>query len=230
VQVENNGSLPSIYKLFTLSAIYGLTLPELLAYYVDTEAAGRLHGSMQLASTHLCSVEGTNQNQAASLPRCSTGGAAADNTTLIAGSLHAQSDMPLATTLRLDGHKRRYAFIGRSDYTMYPLIRPGSFVEIDECEKVAPPAVYRTEYDRPIYFLELRTGYVCSWCQMSKDRILSIPHPLSPCRARSFVFPSEAEVIGRVTSILMRLTEVSQPQKVGNGVPVAQAHGDSAKV
>ena len=35
VQVENNESTPSIYKLFSLSAIYGVKLTDLLGMYLD---------------------------------------------------------------------------------------------------------------------------------------------------------------------------------------------------
>ena len=53
VQVENEGSVPSIQKLFTLSSIYGVSVQELFAAYVNLEAAARLHASMPIHSTRL---------------------------------------------------------------------------------------------------------------------------------------------------------------------------------
>src|SRR2546425_6346623 len=32
---------------------------------------------------------------------------------------------------------------------------------------------------RPIYFVELRNGYVCSWCQVDQGQLIVIPHPHS---------------------------------------------------
>ena len=48
VQVENEGSVPSIQKLFTLSSIYGVSAHELFAAYINLEAAARLHASMPI--------------------------------------------------------------------------------------------------------------------------------------------------------------------------------------
>ena len=39
---------------------------------------------------------------------------------------------------------------------MYPLLRPGSFVQIDSHVNRTHPSRWRTEFDRPIYFIELR--------------------------------------------------------------------------
>ena len=88
---------------------------------------------------------------------------------------------------------------------MYPLLRPGSFVQIDNQPTHMQAAEWRTEFDRPIYFVELRDGYACSWCEVRGSQLTLIPHPLSGCALRQFVYPSEAEIIGQVTGVAMRL-------------------------
>jgi hypothetical protein len=60
------------------------------------------------------------------------------------------------------------------------------------------------ESDRPIYFIETRNEYVCSLYDIVSGRLISIPHPLSPCCARVFTYPSEAEVIGLVIGVVAR--------------------------
>ena len=128
-------------------------------------------------------------------------------------------EVPVGLLQHLDLRRCRWGFIGLSDYTMYPLLRPGSLVQIDERYRPGPPTVHRSEYDRPIYFLELREAYVCSWCEFRKGKIIAVPHPLSGATTREFTFPNEVEVVGRVTAVAARLVPPPQQQ----GAPPAQA-------
>jgi hypothetical protein len=93
------------------------------------------------------------------------------------------------------------------DLTLHPMLRPGSFVQIDQRVKKVRVAQWRTEHDRPIYFIELREGYACAWCDLQDGCLLLLPHPLSPARVRRFNLGSEAEIIGQVTAVAMRLTD-----------------------
>src|SRR5262249_47853311 len=74
-----------------------------------------------------------------------------------------------------------YGVIGRSDYTMYPILRPGSIVEIDGSRRKPSAATWQDEHDRPIYFIEVRGGFLCSWCEVRDGHLLAIPHPHSKC-------------------------------------------------
>ena len=42
---------------------------------------------------------------------------------------------------------------------MYPLLGPGSFVQINDKDRKVETARWRNEYERPIYFVELHDGY-----------------------------------------------------------------------
>jgi hypothetical protein len=108
---------------------------------------------------------------------------------------------------------------GFRDYTLYPLLRPGSFVEIDPEQRNPRSRPIRSEFDRPIYFIDLRTEYACSWCEIIDDRLLLIAHPLSPIKPRSFAFPKDAEIIGQVTGVAMRV-----------GVPLAEPNEEILRV
>jgi hypothetical protein len=114
---------------------------------------------------------------------------------------------------------RHNGYIGIEDYTLHPLIRPGSLVEIDAGQRKLSPARWMTEYDRPIYFVEVRDGYVCSWCQVDHGQLIVIPHPHSRQDIRRFEYPSQAEIIGRVTGVAMRIVEGRGPK--GGGVAPA---------
>jgi hypothetical protein len=95
--------------------------------------------------------------------------------------------------------------------TLYPLLRPGSFVQIDPRVRKVQPMRWRTEFDRPIYFLELRDGYACSWCELQDGHLLLLPHPLSPRSVRRLAYGSEAEIVGQVTAVAMTLTPAPAP-------------------
>ena len=57
-------------------------------------------------------------------------------------------------------------------------------------------------------FPELRGEYICSWCEIREGHLLAVPHPNSKCEIRRFVYPRDAEIVGRVTGVAMRLTEL----------------------
>src|SRR5207245_10608722 len=70
---------------------------------------------------------------------------------------------------------------------------------------------------RPIYFIELRDGYACSWCELRGSQLTLIPHPLSPCSTRQFLYSTEAEIVGQVTAVAMRL--VDSPDRLTDEAP-----------
>ncbi len=95
------------------------------------------------------------------------------------------------------------------DRTMYPIIRPGSIVHIDQNQKKIVPVKRENEHERPIYFIELRGEYICSWCEMRGGYLSAIPHPTSKCEVRRFSYPRDAEIVGRVIGVTMRLVEAN---------------------
>ena len=93
-----------------------------------------------------------------------------------------------------------YGYIGLDDFTMYPLIRPGSLVRIDTRQNKLQFVTRHNEYQRPIYFVELRNAYACGWCELQSNELLIVPHHSSPGRIRRFTYTKDAEIVGRVIS------------------------------
>jgi len=60
---------------------------------------------------------------------------------------------------------------------------------------------------------ELREGYVCSWCQLEQGQLMVIPHPQSRQSVRHFDYPSQAEIVGRVTGVAMRIVEDEKAER-----------------
>lgn len=223
IQIENDESTPSIYKLFTLSAVYGQPFTDLVSLYVELEAASKYQFTMRLENTRLASFDTYHEERAVSFPVRFDPGFKVEKTNLLSRMVEIWGEVPVGLLRHLNVRKQRYGFIGLKDYTMYPLLRPGSFVQIDEQQKAPAHTGYRSEFDRPIWFLELRDGYLCSWCELRRDRILSIPHPLSPCRTQEFAYPNEAEIVGRVTAVAARLVNAPEPSAASPAALPGQA-------
>ena len=113
-----------------------------------------------------------------------------------------------------------YGYVGTEDYTLDPLIRPGAFVQIDPHQNKVTKATWPSEYDRPVYFVELRDNrYACSWCDYEGNHLLVVPSPKSPVAIRSFRYPQDAEIVGRVTGFAMLIAELRTDAKATPSQP-----------
>jgi hypothetical protein len=63
---------------------------------------------------------------------------------------------------------------------------------------------------RPIFFIEFRERYVCTWCEMHDGRLILIPTQQSKRWAQHVRHPAEATIIGRVTGVTLHLVEPSE--------------------
>src|SRR5208282_1341503 len=168
-----------------------------------------------LPNTHLTTLEVYDADKTISFPVRFDRSFDLDNTNLLNRMVEIWGEVPIALLQQLDIRHSLYAYIGLKDFTLYPLLRPGSFVQIDQRVRKIQPLRWRTEFDRPIYFVELRDGYACSWCELQDGYLLLLPHPLSSCSVRRLDYGKEAEIVGQVTAVAMRLTEA--PESASDG-------------
>jgi hypothetical protein len=113
--------------------------------------------------------------------------------------------LPLMFFNHMDLRNYRYGLIGTEDWSMAPIIPPGALVVIDEGKRKIANSGWRSEFERPIYFLEYREGYVCGWCALRDGSLMVQPHPSSLYEPKSYRYPDEIEVIGQVTQVAMSL-------------------------
>ncbi|MDA2912762.1 helix-turn-helix domain-containing protein [Acidobacteriia bacterium AH_259_A11_L15] len=207
-QLENKQSTPSIYKLYSLSVIYRTKFSDLLLLFgVDLERISKHEMLIPLQKTHPVALEVYDRDRAVAFPVRFDPGFKAEQTALLSRLVEIWGEIPISLIQHLDIRRGKYGYIGLKDYMMYPLLRPGSFVQIDDQQKMVRKVPWRTEYDRPIYFVEFRDGYACSWCELQRNRLSLVPHPLSPCSSRQYEYPTEAEIVGRVTAVAMRIVD-----------------------
>lgn len=205
-KLENTDSVPSIYKLVSLSAIYHVRFSELLLLFgVNLGHIQERQLEITPQQTYLMALEINDPNGQITLPIRFGDGADLDGTNLFSRMVEKWGDVPVSVIQHLHLQHNSYGLIGLQDLTLYPLLRPGSFVQIDPRTRKIQPSRSQTEFDRPIYFLELRNSYACGWCEVQGNELALLPHPLSPCTVRRFAFPGEAEIVGRVTGVAMRL-------------------------
>jgi transcriptional regulator with XRE-family HTH domain len=218
-EIEATGPVPSVQKLFSLSVIYRINFVELLYLFgIDLERIGFHQLEIRLPKTHPARLEVYNEDRTITFPVRFHKGFRLEKTTLLSQMVKIWGEVPISVIRHLDVKRSEYGYVGLRDHTMDPLIPPGSFVQIDnQVHEVLTPSPWRTELDRPVYFVKIRSGYACSWCELKGNRLTLLPHPLSRSRVRQFAYPREAEIVGRVTGIAMRIV---RPEKQATGVSV----------
>jgi transcriptional regulator with XRE-family HTH domain len=204
--VENGEFRPSFFKLYSLSAIYKVGYIEVLSCFgLPMSELGRYRASIGVPKTHLLGGEAELENEKVPLPVRFKPEFQLEKTNLLARVVEKWEQIPVGFLQHLDLHKSVYGYIGLEDFTLFPLIRPGSLVQIDTNQRKLSTEKWKTEFDRPIYFVELRDGYVCGWCQVDRGQLIIIPHPHSQQAVRRFDYPAQAELVGRVTGVAMRI-------------------------
>jgi transcriptional regulator with XRE-family HTH domain len=207
-QIENDGSLPSFFKLYSLAVVYHLNLNEVLAFYqIDVGKMEQHRRMIPLKRTHPFSASADDPERLMRFPIRFEPGFRPEKTAFISRLIETWGEVPLGLLSTLDFKKFRYGYIGLDDHTMGPLLRPGSIVQIDESRRRVINEGWFDEAGRPIYFIELRYSYECCWCFQRGKELTMIPHPLSTVGPRTIHIPDEGEVLGQVVGIAMRLVQ-----------------------
>lgn len=206
VEIENSARVPSVHKLFTLSALYRINFVDLLLFFgIDLDQINTARLAVKLPKTHLVPSEIYDTERRVSFPVRFDPGARIEETNLLSRMVQTWGEIPIAFVQNLGLRKYLYGFIGLDDYTLYPMIRPGAFVQIDDEDTKIDPDPGENEFDRPIYFFQLREEYTYGWCELEEKVLSIIPHPMSGRKTRQFNYPGDIDVVGRVVAVAMPL-------------------------
>ncbi len=215
--IETKGVVPSIFRFYSLAAIYRHPVRSLLQLYgIDLEAISSEWTLSQPANSHIVSLAGERND--CTIPVKLDPGFDLSETSDLGRLVQQWGTVPLAMLSHLVSQEYTYAFIGNEDFTMYPILQPGSFIQVDESKRRVVDRQWRSEYERPIYFVETRDGFTCCWCSFRLNSLVLQPHPLSPTPVRILKHPQEAEVIGQVVGVAMRIgnlmaSEMQEPRE-----------------
>jgi len=208
--IETKGITPSIFRLYSFSAIYRREYRELMSFYglkLDGIPADIGFGHPQKSHRS----ETLNNVRQVLMPTKLDPGFSLRKTTDLGRAIEQWGIVPMSYLAQFADLRYTYGYIGSEDYTMYPILPPGSFVQVDEARNTVAERMWRSEYERPVYFVEMRDGYTCCWCSIKGDSIVLQPHPLSSVPVRVLRFPQEAEVLGQVVGVAMRLADWHYP-------------------
>ena len=128
-----------------------------------------------------------------------------------------QGTVPLKETLTYDNQDIRYAFIGMQDQRMAPLVPAGAFIRIDVRQRQIISGSWPDEL-RPLYLVKIRNRYYVSWLEMTDGRLILLAHSLSGSRSLTVRNPSDAEVIGRVTGVTMKMGDDDATEQQSSGI------------
>lgn len=213
-QIENSDSVPGVHKLYSLSAIYWVKITDLfLLFGIDLAKLHQHRFASPLARTHLTTFDIADPDESIQFPVRFDPSFDVRHANLLSRMVQVWGQVPVALIQGLDIRHNVYGYIGLEDYTLFPLLRPGSFVQVDPGMRKILRGPWLTEYDRPIYFIELRDGYSCAWCELQDQHLLLLPHPLSPSKIRRLTYGVDGEIIGQITGAGIRLTDAVNQNK-----------------
>lgn len=100
--------------------------------------------------------------------------------------------------------------VGKKDRTCEPMIPAGSIIYIDKTKHtISLRKDWAHEFQRPVYLLNTREGYICGWCELDEasEWLTVIAHPLSPASSRRWRYPAEVACVGLVVAVAVRLAD-----------------------
>jgi transcriptional regulator with XRE-family HTH domain len=222
--IENRGVMPSLHRLYSLCAIYRIDFEEVLEWYgVPLGEIWADATTVQPPNTHPIDIYDPKQAWVR-LPLQIDPGVDFNKTQFLSRIVQRWGKVPLMMLGSLDLDRSRYGMIGWEDTRMSPLLKPGAIVQIDTQRRQIENGGWTSEFDRPIYFLQLRSGYACCWCNRNGDQLFLQPHHASPHPPEIVNFKQDVDVIGQVVGVAMHLT----PDSIPNPSPARKLRAVSA--
>ncbi len=203
--IENQGTLPSLYRLYSLCCIYRLDLHEVLGWYgipLDKLAADA--SMIRIEKTHAVNLN-PDAGAEAMLPIALDPGIDLRRTFFVSEMVQRWGKLPLALVGGLDVRRYKYGFMGTEDWSMHPSVPPGSLLIIDDNKRRIQHGGWRSLSERPIYFFEHREGFYCRWASLKESTMSLLPDPESEAPVLNFRFPEEIEIVGQVVGLAMSL-------------------------
>jgi transcriptional regulator with XRE-family HTH domain len=215
--IENKGTLPTIYRLYTLCAIYRLDWQEVLRWYgVPLEFLPS--DGLQIGQEQTHAIRFT-ADEVAAVPPGLDREIDLNQTTLLNHLIGRWGKMALTFLAGIDQRHLHYGLIGLSDWSMYPILHPGSLILIDQNRRKIAADGWTSEFDRPAYFLEHRDGYRVGWCSRVAGRLLLEPHPAAQ-QAPLLYEISDVDVVGQVAGVAMLLESRKRRHARTSAAPV----------
>lgn len=206
--VETGRFVPGSFKMASLAEIYGMDLDEMHKLYNVSRDITSERPAYRPPTTQLLTSKRDLSEAKVDLPE----DLRIEETNLLTGIVDIWGSVPVPMLRRFGLQPCLYGYVGTEDKSMSPLLPPGTFLQIDPKQSHIKKGPYQkssseSHFARPIYFLDIRGGYKCGWCELKEGVLIFIPHPDSGEQTQSFRYPHEVSVVGRVTAITMSIEE-----------------------
>jgi transcriptional regulator with XRE-family HTH domain len=199
--IENKGVVPNVYRMHALAIIYRTALATLMSWYGIQECS--VQSPVSPPNTHIARDP---EPEALEIPIKLDPLFDPTRTAYIRRMIEEWGVRPLQNLKQIASDSFTYGYVGSQDYTLYPLILPGSLLQIDPSVTAIETGTWASEWERPIYFFETHSCYLCGWGAMVRSNELQVqPHSLSGLPARTYKYPNEIEVVGQVVGIATKL-------------------------
>lgn len=203
--IETHGTLPSIFRIYSLCCVYRLDLNEVLGWYgVPVECMAADACLQTIVATHAIGFS-ADPGAEVTLPISLNPGIDLSKTFFVSEVVQRWGKLPLALVGGVDVKRYRYGFIGTDDWSMHPTVPPGSLLVVDDTKRKVESGGWRNLTERPLYFLGHRDGFYCRWCSLTDGTLHLVPHPSSEEPVLSFAYPDDIEVIGQVVGLAISL-------------------------
>src|SRR5579885_2153432 len=194
--IENGTYTPSACKQYSLGAIYNIHWSSIFsAVGCDFGDFSRDQAMFGPAKTQL-DIRLPGEDDTIAVPMKSQRQFKLDRTNLLVKLGKIWGEVPIRLLQHMDLRNGVYGFVGLTDRTMFPIIRPGSIVQIDQNQRKIAPSQWEDEDDRPIYFVELRGEFICGGCRIADGHLLGVPNPKPNGPVRGFGNCGEADISG----------------------------------
>ena len=144
--IETKGIVPSIYRLYSLAVIYRRDLREILSWYgIDLNEAANDVGVAEPRRSHR--TELLQSATAIRVPVRMDPGFDLRRTANLGRMIEQWGLVPMAFLAQFANRNYTYGYVGTEDFTMYPILLPGSFVQVDESRNKVASGMWRSEYE-----------------------------------------------------------------------------------
>src|SRR3954471_9567569 len=207
--IETKGIVPSLYRAVALSMVYRQSMEDMLRLFgIDLDQLSKIDSPRPYKTSLVSKVP---MRETTAVPLVDPG-FDIRHTAEISRFIQRWGTLPVAMLEKFRDSEFLYGYIGLDDHMMYPLLLPGTFVQIDAEHTAIPPGPWSSEHERPIFFLETREGNLCAWCSQSGPGMLTVQgHPLSNVSPRQLRMDRDVNVIGTVVGLAMRLDAAPNP-------------------
>lgn len=230
--IETKGTVPSLFRTYSLCVIYKLNFNSVLRWYgINLEHLPADANRFGLINTAIFDIEAPERLQV-ELPVKIADKFDMSKTSFLGQQINTWGRVSIAMLSGMEVKQGRYGFLGTEDWSMWPLIPPGSFLQLDE-HKIRPAADdWISEYDRPIYLIEHRSGFTCGWCSQKRDLLIVQSHPSHSSAPKMYRYPGEVDILGQVVGIATRMGQVKPLRthsSTGQGSPRSRKRASSVQ-